>query len=180
MDMSAIPSGKRTTVKRWALVIGFLLVMIGSRSVGLAAQAVVPPAIIQKLQAERIARVIVRLDVQTRSEGTLDTPQAVGAQRQAIGSAQTFLLAELTRTGHRMIRRFQTIPFLVLEVEADAVAMLEHSSLVMGLRRIVWTHLCEHRVCHWSRRTKLGQLVLMVPVGRWRFWILAWTTPILF
>lgn len=133
MDMSAIPSGKRTTMKRWAVVIGFLLVMIGSRSVGLAAQAVVPPAIIQKVQAERIARVIVRLDVQTRSEGTLDTPQAVGAQRQAIVSAQTFLLAELTRTGHRMIRRFQTIPFLVLEVDTDAVAVLERSSLVIGV-----------------------------------------------
>ena len=65
--------------------------MFGWRSVGLAAQAVVPPAIIQKVQAERIVRVIVRLDVQTRSEGTLDTPQAVGAQRQAIASAQTFL-----------------------------------------------------------------------------------------
>jgi len=105
--------------------------MIGWRSVGLAAQAVAPPGIIQKVQAERIARVIVRLDVQTRSEGTLDTPQAVEAQRQAIASAQTFLSAELTRTGHRMIRRFQTIPFLVLEVEADALAVLERSSLVI-------------------------------------------------
>jgi len=133
MNMSAIQSGEQTTMKRWAVVIGFLLVMFGWRSVGLAAQAVVPPAIIQKVQAERIVRVIVRLDVQTRSEGTLDTPQAVGAQRQAIASAQTFLLAELTRTGHRMIRRFQTIPFIVLEVEAGALAVLERSSLVIGV-----------------------------------------------
>jgi hypothetical protein len=122
MNMSAIQSGEQTTMKRWAVVIGLLLVMIGWRSVGLAAQAVVPPEITQKVQTERIVRVIVRLGVQTRSEGTLNTPQAVGAQRQAIASAQTFLLAELTRTGHRMIRRFQTIPFIVLEVEGGALS----------------------------------------------------------
>jgi subtilisin len=133
MNMSAIQSGEQTTMKRWAVVIGLLLVMIGWRSVGLAAQAVVPPEITQKVQTERIVRVIVRLGVQTRSEGTLNTPQAVGAQRQAIASAQTFLLAELTRTGHRMIRRFQTIPFIVLEVEAGALAVLERSSLVIGV-----------------------------------------------
>ena len=133
MNISAIHSGERTMTKRWAVIIGFLLVLVGCPSVGVAAQGVVPPEIAQKVRTERIVRVIVRLDVQTRSEGTLDTPQAVEAQRRGITSAQSFLLAELAGTGYRVTRQFRTIPFVVLEIEADALAVLERSSLVIGV-----------------------------------------------
>jgi subtilisin len=125
-------------MKRWAAVIGFLLMMIGGRSVDVAAQAVVPPEITQKVQSEGIARVIVRLGVQTRPEGTFDTPQAVEAQRQAVASAQTFFLADLAGTRHRVTRQFQTIPFVALEVEADGLAALEKSALVIGVAEDRW------------------------------------------
>ena len=133
MNMSAIQSGEWTTMKRWAVVIGFLLVMFGWRLVGLAAQAVVPPEITQKMQAEGIVRVIVRLDVQISPEGTLDSLQTVEVQRTAIAFAQSFLLAELAGTRHRVTRRFRTIPFLAMEVERDALAVLETSSFVLGV-----------------------------------------------
>ena len=131
MNMSAIQSGEWTTMKRWAVVIGFLLVMIGWRSVGVAALGAVPPEIAQKMQAEGIVRVIVRLDVQISPEGTLDSHRAVEGQRTAIAFAQSFLLAELVGTRHRMTRRFRTIPFLAMEVDRDALAVLERSSLVI-------------------------------------------------
>src|SRR5262245_38942017 len=120
-------------MNRWAAVIGFLLVMIGGRSVDVAAQPIVPPEITQKVQAEGIVRVIVRLGVPTRPEGTLDTPQVVEAQRQAISSTQSFFFADLAGTRYRVARQFQTIPFLALEVERDALAVLERSSVVIGV-----------------------------------------------
>jgi subtilisin len=126
-------SGEQTTVKRWPVVIGLLLVMIGWRSVGLAAPAVVPPELTQKMQAEGIVRVIVRLDVQISPEGTLDSLQTVEVQRTAIVFAQSLLLAELAGTRHRVTRRFRTIPFLAMEVERDALAVLETSSFVLGV-----------------------------------------------
>jgi hypothetical protein len=54
--------------------------------------------------------------------------------REAIAHAQELLLQELVGTSHRVIRRFDTIPFFGLEVTADALRRLGGSALVASIR----------------------------------------------
>jgi subtilisin len=119
-------------MKEWPATIASLALIIWC-SAAVVALGAVPPEIAQKVQAEGTVRVIVRLDVQISPEGRLDTLQAVEIQRAAISFAQSFLLAELAGTRHRVIRRFRTIPFLAMEIERDALAVLETSPFVLGV-----------------------------------------------
>ena len=117
-------------MKQWPVTIPSLVLIVWG-SVVVAALGAVPPEIAQKVQAEGIARVITRLNVQISPEGRLDTPQAVQGQRTAIAFTQSSLLAEMVGTRYRMIHRFQTIPFAAMEIDRDALAVLERSSLVI-------------------------------------------------
>lgn len=73
------------------------------------------------------ARVIVELRIQggARPEGELADDRAIAAQRRAIADAQAALLSRLAGTHFSLIHRYQTIPFLALEIHADALAALE-------------------------------------------------------
>ena len=117
-------------MKQWPVTIPSLVLIIWG-SVAAAALGAVPPEIAQKVRAEGIVRVIARLNVQISPEGRLHTPQAVQGQRRAIAFAQSSLLAEMVGTRYRMIRRLQTIPFAAMEIDRDALAVLERSSLVI-------------------------------------------------
>jgi subtilisin len=119
-------------MNEWPATIASLVLIVWC-SVAVAALGAVSPEIAQKVQAEGTVRVIVRLDVQISPEGTLSTSETVELQRSAISFAQSFLLAELAGTRHRVTRRFRTIPFLAMEVERDALAVLETSSFVLGV-----------------------------------------------
>ena len=44
------------------------------------------------------------------------------------------MLQELTGTGHRVLRRFTTIPFMAIEAAPDALRRLAASPHVAGLR----------------------------------------------
>ena len=54
--------------------------------------------------------------------------------REAIAQAQDEVLQELVGTGHRVLRRFTTVPFIGLEVSADALRRLGRSVRVSGIR----------------------------------------------
>jgi subtilisin family serine protease len=75
------------------------------------------------------ARVIVevRLPDAFVPEGQLPTPAYVAAQRGNLASAQSLVLALLQGRAHTVLHRFQTVPYLVLEVQPDALAELEAS-----------------------------------------------------
>ena len=91
-----------------------------------AAQAV-PPAIddlIAKAARQGTLRVIVELRI--------DPPGP--PSHEAIAQAQDRVLQELAGTSHRVLRRFATIPFLGLEVTADALRRLGGSAHVAGIR----------------------------------------------
>jgi hypothetical protein len=72
------------------------------------------------------------LNVSWHQEGSL-TDDAIQAQRQAIGSVQTDLLSELSGTKYKIIRQYQMIPSIALEVGADALSVLEKSNRVTNV-----------------------------------------------
>jgi hypothetical protein len=92
-----------------------------------AAQVTVPTLdeLIAKAERQGTLRVIVELTLD--STGSPPT----GA---TIADAQDRLLAELGGTSHRLIRRFSTVPFIALEVSADALRRLAGSPRVAGIR----------------------------------------------
>ena len=56
------------------------------------------------------------------------------AQREAIAHVQDRILAELAGTHHRVITMSRSSPVLVLNVEREALAILETSPLVRSIR----------------------------------------------
>jgi len=90
-----------------------------------------------RARQEGQVRVVVqlRLAADAVPEGTLSPPQ-VAAQRRDIARVQSEVIKRLRRTGHRVVRRYRTMPYLAVEAKADALAELQASSFyvrqVMG------------------------------------------------
>ncbi len=93
----------------------------------------VPEALRHKAYDEGTVRVIVQLRVTALPEGELSSAEAVASQRRAIASAQSAVLTELADTSYRVIRTFETIPFLALDVSPGALQALEGSALVVSV-----------------------------------------------
>jgi subtilisin family serine protease len=73
-------------------------------------------------------RVIVELNLRSGRhvpEGELGGGPAVAAQRQAISESRGRLLAKLSQSRHRVIHQFQTVPYLAVELDAGALAVLD-------------------------------------------------------
>jgi subtilisin family serine protease len=119
--------------RRVTTMVGLLAVLLGWTTAGIARQGVVPAEVAAKAQTEGEARVIVQIDVFSRPEGELAGSQAVLAQRQAIAAAQNQVLAALAGTDYQLVRQFEMIPFMALEVTPGALAVLEQSSHVVGV-----------------------------------------------
>lgn len=102
-------------------------------AVGSAAGGVVAEELYRKASSLGSVRVIVQLRVDARSEGELNSPEAVASQRQAIATAQALILRELAGTSYRVVRTYETIPFLALDVSLGALQALDESALVMGV-----------------------------------------------
>ena len=93
-----------------------------------------------KIPAELVARaahddatpVLVGLNVPWQREDTLNE-EAIARQRQAIHSVQDQLLSELAGTKYKIVRRYDVIPGLALEIGADALAVLEKSNYVTNV-----------------------------------------------
>jgi hypothetical protein len=73
-----------------------------------------------------LARVLVevRTSPTAQPEGGLTTPGVV-TQRAAIAAAQGDVLSRLPRSHFALIRRYESVPFLALQIDADALRALE-------------------------------------------------------
>ncbi|MBL8331245.1 MAG: S8 family serine peptidase [Rubrivivax sp.] len=79
-------------------------------------------------------RVIVGLDMVTRAEAVLGAA-AAQQQRRDIGNAQAAAVAQLlTNTLSRVKARFETVPYMALEVDANALARLRASPLIRHIQ----------------------------------------------
>jgi hypothetical protein len=92
----------------------------------------VPQEVLEKVKADGTVLVLVGLQVPWQREGLL-SDSAVLAQREAIEAAQHNLLAQLSGTVYKVVRQYQNIPGLALEVGADALAVLSKSHTVTNV-----------------------------------------------
>lgn len=93
-------------------------------STGLA----IPQGVADRVQREGGARVIVELRMPagaTVPEGYLSSAAAISGQRRDIAAAQSQVLSRLAPTLHRVIHRYETVPFLALEVSPAALSELQ-------------------------------------------------------
>lgn len=116
--------------------VGLLIVLASGQS-SLAQQPALlsptlPPEVALAAQRDGTARVIVRLDVAAAPEGRM-SPGVQQMQRQAIGAMQTQVLQRLGGRSVRVVRQFETIPFLALDVAADALAALAQTAGVSAI-----------------------------------------------
>jgi len=100
---------------------------------GKATAGVVPEVLYEKASSEGLVRVIVQLRVTTIPEGHLESTNAVASQRQGIAGRRSKLMTELAATRYRMIREFETIPFVALEVSRDALLAFDASPNIVGV-----------------------------------------------
>jgi hypothetical protein len=92
----------------------------------------IPPEVIDEAATYETVLVLVGLKVPWQLESTL-SETAVREQRGAIGIVQNSLLTELAGTKHRVVRRYDEIPGIALEVGADALAALARSVIVTNV-----------------------------------------------
>ena len=92
----------------------------------------VPHEVLNQAATAGKVLVLVGLNVPWSREGTL-TENEILAQRRAIGSAQNDLLTELSGTEYEIVRVYDIIPGIALEVGGDALAVLEKSASVTNV-----------------------------------------------
>jgi hypothetical protein len=109
-----------------------LALSIGQTTISAAGSDKVPTEVSEKAQRDGAALVLVGLKVPWQLENAL-TDTAVQTQRQAIHAVQNDLLVELTGTKHTVIRQYDDIPGIALEVTSDALAVLEKSPRVTNV-----------------------------------------------
>lgn len=84
------------------------------------------------------ARVLVevRLPNGMTPEEALPTSEAVAAQRRAIADAQASVLSRLSGTHSPLLRQYETVPLLLLEIHDDALTTLEQMGDVVARVRL--------------------------------------------
>jgi hypothetical protein len=135
----SIVESEVTAMLRLRGVAGIALgVLLAASGPALAAMgegfSVVPESLRSRALDRDLVRVIVQLRVTGLPEGRLGSAEAEASARQAIAEAQCTLLRELAGTNYRVVRTYETIPFLALEVSLDALRALEGSTLVMNIQ----------------------------------------------
>lgn len=107
-------------------LMSVLLLTLSFVSFGQAAQkAVIPQELVEKALTQGTVRVIVRLGVGFVPEGLLVAPVAVVDQRQDIAMVQNNIIAALVGMSQQVVHKYETVPFLALEVDLDALGVLE-------------------------------------------------------
>jgi hypothetical protein len=132
----------RTTVKIpllfvLAIVLGLMTPVASWDPVPAHAQAQ-DPADLQRIrnavQGKGRARVIVELRLpagQHVPEGLLGSQAAVTLQRQDIATTAAHVISRVLPTGARMIHRYNSLPFIALEVDSAGLAQLQASGLYL-------------------------------------------------
>jgi hypothetical protein len=92
----------------------------------------IPQEVIDHAAAHGTVLVLVGLNVPWQLEARLDEG-AVQAQRTSIASVQRNLLTELDGSNYKIVRRYQQVPGIALEVGADALATLAQSANVVNV-----------------------------------------------
>ena len=104
--------------------LAFTVLVISVLAGGALAQPVAPQDIADKAAHVGTVRVIVTLAASFVPEPDLPTAAHVHRQRQALAGARGAISAALAGTRFRIVREPATLPFVVLEADAQAVTVL--------------------------------------------------------
>ena len=92
----------------------------------------IPREVIDHAAVHGTVLVLVGLNVPWQMESRL-SPDEVSGQREAIASVQRDLLTELEGRSYKVIRRYDRVPGIALEVGADVLAELARSANVTNV-----------------------------------------------
>ena len=88
--------------------------------------------LLEQAEQEGSVRVIAHLSTDFAPEGRLSRPE-VADQRAEIASAQAGLQSDLQGTGYQTLRQYDTIPFIALDVSAQALRVAQRSPHVTDI-----------------------------------------------
>jgi subtilisin family serine protease len=97
-----------------------------------AAPGAVDPGITRAVEAGESPRVLARLNLAWAPEATL-APEVVGAQQAAIRAGADAVEAAIGGTGSRLVRRFETVPYVALQLDRAGLEALLASGAVSAL-----------------------------------------------
>jgi subtilisin len=84
-------------------------------------------SLIAKAETDGTVRIIVKLRTDFQPEGTMSI-QAVQSQRNTIAEVGDVLLARMTTFNVQGVKRFKTVPYIGMLVDADSLRYLENSA----------------------------------------------------
>jgi hypothetical protein len=119
--------------KHW-LTTSCLAALLSLTGIAASAQAggKIPPEVINQAAAHGTVLVLVNLNVPWQMESRLSANE-VSSQRDAIASIQKNLLNELEGRKYKVIRRYDRVPGIALEVGPDGLAELARSTNVTNV-----------------------------------------------
>jgi subtilisin family serine protease len=89
-------------------------------------------ALTAKAQSQGPVPVLLRLDVNFQTEGTLSSPDRV-TQRNAIANAQNVVLQSLAGRNPTNVKTYRFVPYMALTVNAAALQALANNPMVTGI-----------------------------------------------
>ena len=110
----------------------FALLLFATSATPAQAQSKVPREVIDSASTHGSVLVLVGLKVPWQMESKLDVDELL-SQRAAIASIQSDLLNTLKGRSYKVVRRYQEVPGIALEVGADALAELARLPIVTNV-----------------------------------------------
>lgn len=110
----------------------FAVLLLATAAATAQAQSKVPREVIDSAGAHGSVLVLVGLKVPWQMESKLDIDELL-TQRAAIASIQSDLLNTLQGRNYKVVRRYQEVPGIALEVGADALAELARLPIVTNV-----------------------------------------------
>lgn len=113
-----------TRAMAWMGALALALAITGGMVGSGAAGPAVPPELLERASAEGAVRVIVGFRL----------PSGVAPDAQAIAAARETVLRQVAGTRYRMVRAYETIPFVALEASPETLRALAASPDVSSVQ----------------------------------------------
>jgi hypothetical protein len=116
----------RTVISRLLTALWiFALLLFDGDTVRGASAPVIPQDLMQKVQSGGAVRVIVELTISAAAQAAVDSDIIRDMRRKEVAEARDLVRAGLLGTAHSVVRQYQELPFIALEIGMDGLRTLE-------------------------------------------------------